>query len=127
MVLYRGDNCSGECQSRQLAGQTGFDNLTNGFAEQGPDFNTIDEDNVVPTRSFNDGRFVFEGADTKEEGLGPIYNAQSCGACHQNWSREAPARLPNTGRGIPKTICSSNPRAVPWFSPAAPFPKSSSM
>jgi hypothetical protein len=40
--------------------KTGFDNLTNGFAPQGPDFDKIDEDNVVPTRSFNDGRFVFE-------------------------------------------------------------------
>ena len=67
-----------------LPAQTGFDNLTNGFAMQGPDFNTIDKDNVVPTRSFNDGRFVFEGAETQALGLGPIYNAQSCGACHQN-------------------------------------------
>ena len=23
-------------------------------------------------------------SDTKAEGLGPIYNGQSCGACHQN-------------------------------------------
>ena len=66
------------------AAPTGFDNLTNGFAVQGPDFKTITKDNVIPTRSFNDGRFVFEGADTKEEGLGPVYNAQSCGACHEN-------------------------------------------
>src|SRR5713101_1921292 len=33
---------------------TGFDNLTNGFTIQGPDFDTINEDNVVPLRSFND-------------------------------------------------------------------------
>ena len=39
---------------------------------------------MVPTRSFNDGRFVFEEAETTALGLGPIYNAQSCGACHQN-------------------------------------------
>ena len=44
--------------------QTGFDNLTNGFAIQGPDFDTITKDNVIPTRSFNDGRFVFEEAET---------------------------------------------------------------
>jgi len=64
--------------------KTGFDNLTNGFAIQGPDFDTITKDNVIPTRSFNDGRFVFEETETREEGLGPIYNGQSCGACHQN-------------------------------------------
>ena len=64
--------------------KTGFDNLTNGFAPQGPDFDTIDEDNVVPTRSFNDGRFVFEEAETFEDGLGPTYNGQGCAQCHQN-------------------------------------------
>lgn len=64
--------------------KTGFDNLTNGFAPQGPDFDTIDEDNVIPTRSFNDGRFVFEEVETQGDGVGPIYNAQGCAACHQN-------------------------------------------
>jgi CxxC motif-containing protein (DUF1111 family) len=63
---------------------TGFDNVTNGFFPQGPDFETIDEDNVEPLRSFNDGRFIFEEAETAEEGLGPTYNAQSCKECHQN-------------------------------------------
>jgi CxxC motif-containing protein (DUF1111 family) len=63
---------------------TGFDNLTNGFAIQGPDFDTITKDNVIPTRSFNDGRFVFEETETSAIGLGPIYNAQSCAACHEN-------------------------------------------
>src|SRR5437667_7296930 len=43
---------------------TGFDNLTNGFLPQGPDFNTINEDNVVALRSFNDNRFVFEEVET---------------------------------------------------------------
>src|SRR5262245_18871 len=33
---------------------TGFDNVTNGFLPQGDPFETIDEDNVVPLRSFND-------------------------------------------------------------------------
>ncbi len=67
---------------RQLL--AGFDNLTNGFAVQGPPFNTIDKSNVIPDRSFNDGRFVFEEVETLEEGLGPTYNAQSCRECHQN-------------------------------------------
>jgi CxxC motif-containing protein (DUF1111 family) len=39
---------------------------------------------VVPLRSFNDGRFVFEESETTAIGLGPIYNGQSCAACHQN-------------------------------------------
>ena len=33
---------------------TGFDNRSNGFMRQGPAFDTLDEDNVVPNRSFND-------------------------------------------------------------------------
>src|SRR5262245_34146413 len=37
-----------------------FDNLTNGFDPQGPDFATLEEDDVVPLRSFNDNRFIFE-------------------------------------------------------------------
>jgi CxxC motif-containing protein (DUF1111 family) len=64
--------------------QVGFDNLTNGYAAQGPDFDTITKDNVNPTRSFNDGRFVFEAPDTQSFGLGPIHNAASCITCHSN-------------------------------------------
>jgi CxxC motif-containing protein (DUF1111 family) len=63
---------------------TGFDNRTNGFGPQGPAFDTIDEDNVVPLRSFNDNRFIFEEVETTADGLGPTYNAQSCRECHQN-------------------------------------------
>jgi CxxC motif-containing protein (DUF1111 family) len=63
---------------------TGFDNLTNGFTSQGPPFDSLHEDNVVPLRSFNDNRFIFEEVETIDDGLGPTYNAQSCGECHQN-------------------------------------------
>ncbi len=63
---------------------TGFDNLTNGFLPQGAPFDTIEEDNVVPLRSFNDNRFIFEEVEHVDDGLGPTYNAQSCGECHQN-------------------------------------------
>lgn len=62
----------------------GFDNLTNGFDPQGPPFETINEDNVVPNRSFNDNRFIFEEVEVVTDGLGPTYNAQSCRECHQN-------------------------------------------
>jgi CxxC motif-containing protein (DUF1111 family) len=63
---------------------TGFDNVTNGFNEQGPAFNTLNEDNVVPLRSFNDNRFIFEETENIPDGLGPTYNGQSCRECHQN-------------------------------------------
>jgi CxxC motif-containing protein (DUF1111 family) len=63
---------------------TGFDNLTNGFTEQGPDFESLNEDNVVALRSFNDNRFIFEEVEKIQDGLGPTYNAQSCRECHQN-------------------------------------------
>ena len=63
---------------------TGFDNRTNGFLQQGPAYETLDEDNVVPNRSFNDNRFIFEEVEVIADGLGPTYNAQSCAECHQN-------------------------------------------
>ena len=69
---------------RPTEAPAGFDNLTNGFNPQGPPFDTIDEDTVVPLRSFNDNRFIFEEVETIADGLGPTYNAQSCRECHQN-------------------------------------------
>jgi Di-haem oxidoreductase, putative peroxidase len=63
---------------------TGFDNLTNGFDQQGRPFEEINEDTVVPLRSFNDNRFIFEEVEANADGLGPTYNAQSCRECHQN-------------------------------------------
>jgi CxxC motif-containing protein (DUF1111 family) len=47
----------------------GFDNLTNGFETQAQ----MDLD-----------RAVFEERETIADGLGPVYNAQSCTECHQN-------------------------------------------
>jgi CxxC motif-containing protein (DUF1111 family) len=44
----------------------------------------LNEDNVVPLRSFNDNRFIFEEVEHTADGLGPTYNAQSCRECHQN-------------------------------------------
>ncbi|HEY8266733.1 MAG TPA: di-heme oxidoredictase family protein, partial [Steroidobacteraceae bacterium] len=63
---------------------TGFDNKTNGFSPQGPPYESLDEDTVVPRRSFNDNRFIFEEVELVADGLGPTYNAQSCRECHQN-------------------------------------------
>jgi CxxC motif-containing protein (DUF1111 family) len=74
----------GPDRNRPPEAKTGFDNLTNGFTPQGPPFEELDEDNVVPLRSFNDSRFIFEEVEPVAEGLGPTYNAQSCRECHQN-------------------------------------------
>lgn len=64
--------------------ETGFDNQTNGYLSQGPPYDDLTEENVEPLRSFNDNRFIFEEVETIEDGLGPVYNAQSCRECHQN-------------------------------------------
>ena len=48
---------------------TGFDNLSNGFVDQ-------------TTHEANED--VFAEQEFIEDGLGPVYNAQSCGECHQN-------------------------------------------
>jgi CxxC motif-containing protein (DUF1111 family) len=62
----------------------GFDNLTNGYSPQGPDYSTLNNTTLVKGRSFNDNRYVFEQFETPEEGLGPTFNAQSCRECHQS-------------------------------------------
>jgi Tol biopolymer transport system component len=48
---------------------SGFDNLTNDFEDQ---------------PSFDADRQSFENQDKIADGLGPVYNAQSCAECHQN-------------------------------------------
>lgn len=79
-----GQNLSGGGANAISEAPVGFDNLTNGFNQQGPPFDTINEDNVVALRSFNDNRFIFEEVETNADGVGPTYNAQSCRECHQN-------------------------------------------
>ena len=48
---------------------TGFDGLTNGFLTQA---------------DFDAAADIFREQEEDDEGLGPVYNAQSCGECHQN-------------------------------------------
>ena len=48
---------------------TGFDNKTNGLVAQA---------------TFDGDRETFEERDEIEDGLGPVYNAQSCAECHQS-------------------------------------------
>ncbi len=83
-VIEDEDTDSANRRRRVSEALTGFDNQTNGFDIQGPPFNTINEDNVVALRSFNDNRFIFEEVEGVADGLGPTYNAQSCAECHQN-------------------------------------------
>jgi len=78
------DQKTGVGRGRPTEAPAGFDNLTNGFDVQGPEFETLDEDNVIPLASFNDNRFIFEEVEGRADGLGPTYNAQSCAECHQN-------------------------------------------
>jgi CxxC motif-containing protein (DUF1111 family) len=47
----------------------GFDSLTNGFTTQA---------------EFDADRATFEEREDIDEGLGPVFNAQSCAECHQN-------------------------------------------
>jgi hypothetical protein len=37
-----------------------------------PPFDSLTEDNVVPLRSFNAIRFIFEEVETIQDGLGPV-------------------------------------------------------
>src|SRR5437868_99940 len=47
----------------------GFDNLTNGATDQA---------------TFDANKDLFEEVEQIADGLGPVYNAQSCRECHQN-------------------------------------------
>jgi CxxC motif-containing protein (DUF1111 family) len=60
---------------------TGFDDMSNGFIKQGEPPAPGEE----PERgTFVQDKLIFEERDVKEDGLGPVYNAQACSECHQN-------------------------------------------
>ena len=60
---------------------TGFDNKTNDFIPQGDRIEAC----ATPTPgTFEADKFIFSKVDEIEDGLGPVYNAQSCRECHQN-------------------------------------------
>ena len=59
----------------------GFDDVTNGLVDQGkPPEECVDP---VPGTFLQD-KAIFEEVDEIADGLGPVYNAQSCRECHQN-------------------------------------------
>jgi hypothetical protein len=59
----------------------GFDDETNGLVPQGKPLEECAE--PVPG-TFEDDKAIFEEVDEVGDGLGPVYNAQSCRECHQN-------------------------------------------
>jgi Tol biopolymer transport system component len=74
-------------RTRTVSGQSpteapaAFDNMTNGFEPQGSPV----QPNTTPTpNTFETDKFIFDTVDEISDGLGPVYNAQSCRECHQN-------------------------------------------
>jgi CxxC motif-containing protein (DUF1111 family) len=58
-----------------------FAELFNGFGQLGV---PVAADDAQPDRSFNDNAAIFAAQEEVDEGLGPVYNARSCGECHDN-------------------------------------------
>src|SRR5262245_44300099 len=56
-------------QSGATEAPAAFDNKTKGFISQ---------------RQYDVNREIFDEQESIDEGLGPVYNATSCGECHQN-------------------------------------------
>lgn len=79
-----------------LSGSPGSQSISNGF--------------IDPTgASFAENQAVFEEVDGVDEGLGPVYNAQSCVACHQ---------VPMTGGSSQITVIRAGTRKSGVFTPA---------
>lgn len=71
------------CQPAEDA-PAAFDNQTadDHFLPQGDPIESCSPDPTPGT--FEADRFIFGVVDEKADGLGPVYNAQSCRECHQN-------------------------------------------
>ena len=54
--------------------------LFNGFGNLG--HSLAEGEEAVPLRSFRDNIAIFNEQEDVDEGLGPVYNARSCGECH---------------------------------------------
>ena len=71
----------------------GFDNLTNGFTTQA---------------DFDADRGIFGERESIGDGLGPVYNAQSCAECHQNPGMNPPRATEVTLRCARRTLTPEN-------------------
>ncbi|HVG22002.1 MAG TPA: di-heme oxidoredictase family protein [Blastocatellia bacterium] len=56
------------------------DDLHNGFGPKG----TVAAEPPIAGQDFVNNKAIFEEAEVLEDGLGPVYNAQSCRECHQS-------------------------------------------
>lgn len=56
------------------------DDLFNGFGLKG----TVAADPPIAGQDFVNNRAIFEEQEVLDDGLGPVYNAQSCAECHQS-------------------------------------------
>jgi CxxC motif-containing protein (DUF1111 family) len=63
----------------------GYDNLTNGFE---------------PQANFDADLALFDEIEGIDDGLGPVYNAQSCRECHQNPVSGAGSQIAETRAGV---------------------------
>lgn len=72
------------CNPRRSEAPADFDNQTNGFLEQGDPVPRFTDPGTLPHTTFENDKFVFSAVEEIEDGLGPVYNAQSCRECHQN-------------------------------------------
>src|SRR5256714_1920128 len=77
--LARPSKVSGQSPTEAPAA---FDNMTNGYERQGTPVPTPDT-NPTPG-PFEADKFIFSIVDEIPDGLGPVYNAQSCRECHEN-------------------------------------------
>jgi len=77
---------------------TGFDNKSNGVADDA---------------THQADQMKFDEVEGLDDGLGPLYNAQSCRECHQNPTSGGPARSPNCESGIWDLIGVSKTRKFP--------------
>src|SRR5436305_13019517 len=77
--LARPSKVSGQSPTEAPAA---FDNMTNGFEPQGTPVPTPDQNPTPGT--FESDKFIFSKVDEIGDGLGPVYNAQSCRECHEN-------------------------------------------
>ena len=68
-------------QSGATEAPAGFDNRTNGLIPQGT---PVPEGAEPNPGTFESDRAIFDEIEQIDEGLGPVYNAQGCGECHQN-------------------------------------------
>jgi CxxC motif-containing protein (DUF1111 family) len=59
-----------------------IEELFNGVGDLGTP--VPDGEDPVPDRSFIDNVAIFAAQEEVDEGLGPVYNARSCGECHDN-------------------------------------------